>query len=91
MNIGEDEKIIYIARVRYIEDEPIVSVINHKPYKICSDLINEDLKNRSLYRILAEKYGLNAYKVKVTLEPVVASEYETELLHIEEGAPVHLM
>ncbi|MDI3547286.1 MAG: GntR family transcriptional regulator, N-acetylglucosamine utilization regulator [Halanaerobiales bacterium] len=91
LNIEENEKVIYISRIRYIENEPIVSVVNHIPYKLCPDLINEDLEDKSLYRILAEKYELVAYKARVTLEPIVASEYDSELLNIEEGAPIHLM
>ena len=91
LNIEENEKIIYIFRVRYIENGPIVHVANHIPYKLCPDLINEDLTDKSLYQTLAEKYGLVAYKARVTLEAIVASEYDSELLNIKEGAPIHLM
>jgi len=91
LNIEENEKIIYILRVRYIENEPIVSVINYIPYRLCPDLINEDLENKSLYQILAKKYGLVAYKERVSLEPIVASKYDSRLLNIKENAPVHLI
>jgi len=91
LNIKENEKIIYILRVRYIENSPIVTVVNHIPYKLCPDLINEDLTDKSLYQTLAEKHGLVAYKARVTLEPIVASKYDSGLLNIEENAPVHLM
>jgi len=91
LNIDEDESIIYLARVRYIENEPVVSVVNHIPYKLCPGLIKEELENKSLYQLLTEKYGLKPFKVKISLEPVLASEYDAELLNIEEGDPVHLM
>ena len=91
LNIEKNKKIIYILRVRYIENEPIVHVTNHIPYKLCPDLINEDLTDKSLYQTLAEKYGLIAYKARATLEAIVASKYDSELLNIKEGAPVHLM
>ena len=91
LNIEENEEIIYIFRVRYIENGPIVHVANHIPYKLCPDLINEDLTDKSLYQTLAERHGLVAYKARVTLEAIVASEYDSELLHIKESAPVHLM
>ena len=91
LNIEKNEKIIFILRVRYIENEPIVHVANHIPYRLCPDLINEDLTDKSLYQTLAEKHGLVAYKAKVTLEAIIASKYDAELLNIKEGAPVHLM
>jgi len=91
LDIEENEKIIYIFRVRYIEGVPIVNVKNHIPYKLCPDLMNEDLTDKSLYQTLAEKYGLVPHKARVTLEAIVASKYDSELLNIKEGAPVHLM
>ena len=92
LNIEENEKIIYILRIRYIENSPIVHVASHIPYKLCPDLINEDLIDKSLYQTLAEKHGLVAYKARVTLEAIIASKYDSELLNIEENAaPVHLM
>jgi GntR family transcriptional regulator len=91
LNIEENEKIIYLLRVRYIESEPIVNVTNYIPYLLCPDLINEDLTDKSLYSTLAEKYGLVAYKARATLEAIVASKHDSELLNIKEGAPVHLM
>ena len=91
LNIKKNEKIIYILRVRYIENEPIVHVTNHIPYKLCPDLINEDLTDKSLYQTLAEKYGLVAYKAKVTLEAIIASKYDSEFLNIKEGVSIHLI
>ena len=91
LSIEENEKIIYIFRIRDIENDPIASVINNIPYKLCPGLINEDLTDKSLYRVLAEKYGLVAYKARITLEAIIASKYDSELLNIKEGAPVHLM
>lgn len=91
LDIEENEKIIYIFRVRYIKNSPIVIVVNYIPYKLCPDLINEDLTNKSLYQILAEKYGSVAYKARVTLEAIIASNYESELLNIKEGAPIQLI
>lgn len=91
LNIEENEKIIYIMRVRYIKKKPIVTVVNHIPYKLCPDLKNENLTDKSLYQTLAKKYELVAYKARVTLEAIIASKYDSDLLNIKGGAPVHLM
>ena len=91
LNIREGEKIVVISRIRYVEGEPVVSVVNHIPYKLCPELINDVLENKSLYNILSEKYRLIPYKAKMSLEPIIASEYDARILNIEKGAPVHLM
>ena len=91
LRIGEDEEIIFIDRLRFIEDEPIVRVNNHIPLALCPGLMDEDLVDQSLYRIMAEKYGLKPYRAEISLEPIVANEVDSELLGIEKGAPMFLM
>ncbi len=91
LKLNEDEKIIYISRIRSINNETVVSVENYIPYNLCPELIREDLTDKSLYRLLSEKYGLTAYKAEVTLEPLVATEHDSETLNIELGAPIHFM
>jgi len=91
LDIQKGEKVIFLSRIRFIENEPIVSVMNFIPYKLCPDLINEDLENKSLYRVLTNKYGLKPYRAEITLEPIVADEYDSQILKIRIGDPMHLM
>jgi GntR family transcriptional regulator len=91
LEIEENEEVIYINRIRSINGEPVVTVENYIPYRLCPGLIKEDLTDKSLYHLLSEKYNLVAHRAKVTLEPLVATEYDAEILHIEEGAPIHFM
>ncbi len=91
LQLAKNAKLIYISRVRYVADEPVVTVENFIPYELCPNLINEDLNDKSLYQLLTEKYNLVAYRAQVILEPLLASEYDSKLLKIEEGAPIHLM
>jgi len=91
LNILKGEKIIFLNRIRFVENEPIVSVMNFIPYRLCPGLINEDLENKSLYRTLINKYELKPYKAKITLEPIIAEEYDSQILKIKLGAPMHLM
>jgi len=58
---------------------------------LCPDLINENLENQSLNRILTNKHGLKHYKVEITLEPSVAVEYDSQILKIRLGVPMQLM
>jgi len=91
LEISENDKIIFIHRIRYIKGDPIVSVINNIPYRLCTALIDENLENKSLYRTLADNYNIKPHKAEITLEPIVANEYDTELLNIDENQPMFLM
>jgi len=91
LNIEANDKIIIINRLRFVKGEPIVSVMNHIPYKLCPQLVEEDLKDKSLYRIMADKFDIVPYRAQITLEPIVAEEFDSELLDINVGAPMQLM
>ena len=49
-----------------------------------------DLTSRSVYEIMETEYDVSMGKARRTLEPVVATEYEAELLRVEAGAPLML-
>jgi DNA-binding GntR family transcriptional regulator len=50
-----------------------------------------DIDDKTRFVIPNEKYGLVAYKARVTLEAIMASKHDSELLNIKEDVPVHLM
>lgn len=91
LNLDKEDKVIFLDRLRSIDDEPIVRVMNFVPYKICPNLIDVDLKDKSLYKVMDETCGLKYHRAEITLEPVVAKEYDAKLLETEVGAPIHLM
>lgn len=89
--IADNDPIICIERMRYIEGEPIVKVSNFIPFSLCPDLVYEDLSNKSLYRTLYEKYHLQAYRAEITLEAMVADSLNSQVLEIPVGAPIIFM
>lgn len=91
LNIAENDPIICIERMRYVEGEPIVKVSNFIPFSLCPDLVHEDLTDKSLYRTLFEKYHLRAFRAEITLEATVADNLDSKVLEIPEGAPVIFM
>ena len=91
LQIDEAEEVIFLKRIRYLEDTPLVRVVNHLPHKLCPGILNEDLNDRSLYRLLGEKYGLHPYRARITLEAVVADTIDAEELDVAKGSPIFLM
>ncbi|GAB4561434.1 MAG: GntR family transcriptional regulator [Anaerolineae bacterium] len=91
LQIGVGEPVIYLNRLRFIEGEPIVLVATYIPRVLCPDLIQEDMRTQSLYRVLESRYGLVIVRARRSLEAVAATAEEARLLQIEKGAPLLLL
>jgi len=89
LNLHANDKVVYLKRIRYADDEPIILEYNFFPSKYAF-LLNEDLENQSLYEILNNKYGITRAKSKKTIEITTASEEEASLLSISKGDPLLL-
>ncbi len=85
------EQVIKIKRLRKIEDEPIVIITNYIPYKLCPGLMDIELKDRSLYRIIAENYGYQLKRSEVVFYPGLADKIDAQLLHQEKGDPLQII
>lgn len=79
-----------IHRLRLINDEPVLLEKFAMSVTLFPDLASHDLEGRSVYEIARTEYGIIASEAQQSLEPVVATEYEAELLGIEPGAPLML-
>jgi len=91
LGLEEGDPVIMIDRLRFVDGEPILLVITYVPYRLCPELVNEDVSTQSLYAILEKKYGLELIYGRRTLEAVAATKEEAELLQIEEGDPIVLL
>ena len=81
LNLLPGESVFKIKRVRYIKGDPISLHISY---------INA-LEKEQLCVLLSENYGIHKKKVSETLESVVASNEEAELLAVEKGHPLLLL
>ncbi|NLX70494.1 MAG: GntR family transcriptional regulator [Clostridiales bacterium] len=83
LNIPLEEKLVYLFRLRFANDEPIVYVETYLPYKDCPGIIEEDFTRGSLYRILEEKYNKRIVRATRKIEAVNASKEDAKLLGIK--------
>lgn len=90
LNLLPGESVFKIKRVRYIREirRLHISYINAR-YK--EKLTVEMLEKEQLCVLLSENYGIHKKKVSETLESVVASNEEAELLAVEKGHPLLLL
>lgn len=57
LGVPTDTPVVAIERLRFVDDEPWVFTVSHVPLTIAPDLVEQDLQDDSLYRLLRERYG----------------------------------
>lgn len=91
LKLDSQAKVIKIKRLRKIDGEPIVIITNHIPYHLCPKLMEIDLEDKSLYRVIAENYGYKLKCSEVIFYPGLADDIDAHLLHQEKGAPLQIL
>lgn len=79
-----------IRRLRLINQEPVMLERFTLPVRRVPGLERYDLASRSVYEVMETEYGISVTRARQSLEPVVAAEYEAELLRVNPGAPLML-
>lgn len=88
LQLEPESPVVVIERLRFVDDEPWVFTVSHVPLQIAPDLIEQDLREDSLYRLLRERYGqqiLHSHRVVEARrsQPTLARD-----LQIADGDPV---
>lgn len=85
--LHETEPVIRIQTLRWANDVPVTVYDEYVPYKLCHELLQEDLRFRAAWEIL-ETYG---YTIKRAVQKIEARLADTDLatlLNLEENAPI---
>lgn len=80
--------VVALERLRFVEDEAWVLVVTHLPAAVVPGLTEEDLRDRSLYALLRERYGVQLAHGRRAVEAQTASPRLAKELGICRGAPV---
>ncbi|MDD3172590.1 MAG: GntR family transcriptional regulator [Herbinix sp.] len=91
LNLHEGDYIVYLKRLRFADEHPVIIEHVHLPYDKYKFLLSIDLEDKSLYEIITEHTGLNPEKycnTKITLEATAATPEEAHFLNIENGKPL---
>jgi len=91
LNIEKDKHIIYIKRMRFIENGPVLLQETYIPYHISPLLLEDDIENNTLFDLFEKKYGIKITKVKNYIEIAHLNEDEARLLSLTKGAPAVLL
>ena len=79
-----------ILRLRSVNQEPVLLESYTIPALRYNGLDRYDLENRSLYEVMESEYGVTIVSARQSLEPVIANEFEADLLGVPVGAPLML-
>lgn len=90
LRLEEHGQVIRIVRLRSTGAAPLLLETSYIPYARCPGLEEEDLERQSLYRVLEQRFGLRLHDARQTIEATAANAYESELLGVDEGAPMLL-
>ncbi len=90
LQIATGAEIYSFLRLRTLNREPVMLEKFWMPAQRFPDLERFDYTERFVYDILEEEYGLVITRARQSLEPVIATEYEAEMLQIQPGDPLML-
>jgi len=90
LNVPVLTPVYYVLRLRMINQEPVMLEQLWTPVQCFPGLECQDLNNRSVYEIMKTEYGISMIRAQRSLEPVIATKHEAELLGIEAGSPLML-
>lgn len=91
LGINDTAKLIYLERLRFANEEPIVYLETFLPYDKFSKLIDEDFSQNSLYEILEKHYQQRVVRVAREIEAINANTAIAEKLDISKGSAVCLV
>ena len=87
LDIGEDELVWTVRRLRLADGEPVCLEQSFLPFRLVAHLDREDLAG-SLYDLLRTRYGLKLRTSDQTIRTRKADAEEARLLSIRQGDPV---
>ncbi len=80
--------VVRLQRLRLADGEPLAIELSHLNFKGCEKLLEEDLEQNSLYRLLEAKYSVPLMEAEQELEAGLAGNDEAHLLKIHVGSSV---
>ena len=81
-------QVVLLRRLRTANGEPMAVETAHLNERLCRGLAQEDLNNKSLYGLLAERYGIVPTRAEQQFTAVACPKTEARLLNVRVGDPI---
>ena len=89
-NIGENDYVLIMKRLRFVDDIPYAYEVSHFDRNFF-DLKDIDFNNRSFYQYMEEEKGIIFHTVEKTIEIQYSDKEVSSVLGIDRNTPVILM
>ena len=86
LELQDGDSVIVLERLRFVDEVPWVVVTTYLPYKLCPELLEEDLQSESLYELLEQKYNILIAYGKRSVEASKATPKIARSLDIREDS-----
>lgn len=90
LEVVPSDRVVIVRRLRLAGGEPMAIATTYLPAALVPDLPVDELEQRSLYRVLEERYGLKVSAGTQTVQPTVTSPEETAMLKVPPYSPAFL-
>lgn len=90
LKISANTDVISMKRLRFADDQPIVITQTYLPYAFCKLVLDYDMGQESLYKILSQNVNTKIYRVVRQIEAVVPTKEDCELLEITKTTAIQL-
>lgn len=87
LRVSPAAEIVYIARLRLVDGEPMAVEYLHVPAELVPGLRAADMESGDFYACLRERHGVLVHEAVQSIEPTVANEEEARLLQVPVLSP----
>ncbi len=88
LRLPMDHRVHALARLRYLDGEPVTIENSFMDHERFPDLINHNFEEESLYHVIENEYRIQIVKGEERVSIAYATDYEAELLEVEPGTAV---
>jgi len=88
LRVDAGQLVFCLQRLRLADGEPLAIELSHIHFKGCEKLLEEDLEQNSLYRLLESKYMVPLMEAEQEIEAGLAGNEEAQILKIPVGSSV---
>lgn len=88
LHLRANEPVVVLRRLRLASGEPMAVETAYLPDRLVHDLVTENMENRSLYKLLREKFDIIPSRAEQRMQAMACPAAEARLLGIRRNSPV---
>lgn len=85
LNIPTGDKIILIVRLRLADERPVIHETRYLAYRLCPELVHDNLEEESIHALLIHKYHLPLIRTEHIVEVRSISPEQARLMEVSAG------